>query len=128
MTKEEIFATVKEIAAEELDIDEAKIVPDAKIKEDLEADSLDVFEIMNELEDKFDIELDVEDGAETINDVVELVAKRLAVRKTKMRLGILFSGQGHKNKEWAVTCWLMRRFQRRWSRPVRRLNLISSSF
>ncbi|MCG4651098.1 acyl carrier protein, partial [Bifidobacterium longum] len=63
MTKEEIFATVKEIAAEELDIDEAKIVLDAKIKEDLEADSLDVFEIMNELEDKFDIELDVEDGA-----------------------------------------------------------------
>ena len=45
MTKEEIFATVKEIAAEELDIDEAKIVLDAKIKEDLEADSLDVFEI-----------------------------------------------------------------------------------
>ncbi|SDN24409.1 acyl carrier protein [Limosilactobacillus mucosae] len=81
MTKEEIFATVKEIAAEELDIDEAKIVPDVKIKEDLEADSLDVFEIMNELEDKFDIELDVEDGAETINDVVELVAKQLAAKE-----------------------------------------------
>lgn len=81
MTKEEIFATVKEIAAEELDIDEAKIVLDAKIKEDLEADSLDVFEIMNELEDKFDIELYVEDGAETINDVVELVAKQLAAKE-----------------------------------------------
>lgn len=81
MTKEEIFATVKGIAAEELDIDEAKIVLDAKIKEDLEADSLDVFEIMNELEDKFDIELDVEDGAETINDVVELVAKQLAAKE-----------------------------------------------
>lgn len=81
MTKEEIFATVKEIAAEELDIDEAKIVLDDKIKEDLEADSLDVFEIMNELEDKFDIELDVEDGAETINDVVELVAKQLAAKE-----------------------------------------------
>lgn len=81
MTKEEIFATVKEIAAEELDIDEAKIVLDAKIKEDLEADSLDVFEIMNELEDKFDIELDVEDGAETINGVVELVAKQLAAKE-----------------------------------------------
>ena len=81
MTKEEIFATVQEIAAEELDIDEAKIVLDAKIKEDLEADSLDVFEIMNELEVQFDIELDVEDGAETINDVVELVAKQLAAKE-----------------------------------------------
>ena len=79
MTKEEIFATVKEIAAEELDIDEAKIVLDAKIKEDLEADSLDVFEIMDELEGN--IELDVEDGAETINDVVELVAKQLAAKE-----------------------------------------------
>lgn len=36
---------------------------------------------MNELEDKFDIELDVEDGAETINDVVELVAKQLAAKE-----------------------------------------------
>ena len=81
MTKEEIFATVKEIAAEELDIDEAKIVPDAKIKEDLEADSLDVFEIMNELEDKFDIELDDDNAkAETISDVVDLVAKQLAAK------------------------------------------------
>lgn len=81
MTKEEIFATVKEIAAEELDIDEAKIVLDAKIKEDLEADSLDVFEIMNELEDKFDIELDDDNAkAETISDVVDLVAKQLAAK------------------------------------------------
>ena len=51
MTKEEIFATVQAIAAEELDIDQAKVTLDAKIKDDLNADSLDVFEIMNELED-----------------------------------------------------------------------------
>ena len=77
MTKEEIFATVKEIAAEELDIDEAKIVLDAKIKEDLEADSLDVFEIMNELEDSFDIQLDADEGIQTIGDVVDYVQKQL---------------------------------------------------
>ena len=81
MTKEEIFATVQDIAAEELDVAKDKITLDAKIKDDLNADSLDVFEIMNELEDKFDIELDVEDGAETINDVVELVAKQLAAKE-----------------------------------------------
>ena len=77
MTKEEIFATVQEIAAEELDIDEAKIVLDAKIKEDLEADSLDVFEIMNELEDSFDIQLDADEGIQTIGDVVDYVQKQL---------------------------------------------------
>ena len=67
MTKEEIFTTVQAIAAEELDIDQAKVTLDAKIKDDLNADSLDVFEIMNELEDKFEIELDVDEGV-TIGD------------------------------------------------------------
>lgn len=81
MTKEEVFETVKNVVVEELDVDEDQVTLDAKIKDDLEADSLDVFEIMNELEDKFDIELDVEDGAETINDVVELVAKQLAAKQ-----------------------------------------------
>lgn len=81
MTKEEVFETVKNVVVEELDVDEDQVTLDAKIKDDLEADSLDVFEIMNELEDKFDIELDVEDGAETINDVVELVAKQLAAKE-----------------------------------------------
>ncbi len=78
MTKEEIFATVQDIAAEELDVAKDKITLDAKIKDDLNADSLDVFEIMNELEDKFDIELDVDEGVTTIQDVVDFVAKQLA--------------------------------------------------
>lgn len=80
MTKEEIFATVQAIAAEELDIDQAKVTLDAKIKDDLNADSLDVFEIMNELEDKFEIELDVDEGVMTIQDVVDFVAKQLAAK------------------------------------------------
>ena len=80
MTKEEIFATVQAIAAEELDIDQAKVTLDAKIKDDLNADSLDVFEIMNELEDKFVIELDVDEGVTTIQDVVDFVAKQLAAK------------------------------------------------
>lgn len=80
MTKEEIFTTVQAIAAEELDIDQAKVTLDAKIKDDLNADSLDVFEIMNELEDKFEIELDVDEGVTTIQDVVDFVAKQLAAK------------------------------------------------
>lgn len=80
MTKEEIFATVQAIAAEELDIDQAKVTLAAKIKDDLNADSLDVFEIMNELEDKFEIELDVDEGVTTIQDVVDFVAKQLAAK------------------------------------------------
>lgn len=80
MTKEEIFYTVQDIAAEELDVEKDKITLDAKIKDDLNADSLDVFEIMNELEDKFDIELDVDEGVTTIQDVVDFVEKQLAAK------------------------------------------------
>ena len=77
MTKEEVFETVKNVVVEELDVDEDQVTLDAKIKDDLEADSLDVFEIMNELEDKFDIQLDVEEGIETIGEVVDFVKKQL---------------------------------------------------
>lgn len=77
MTKEEIFNNVKEITVDELDVDEGKVTLDAKIKDDLNADSLDVFEIMNELEDKFDIELDADEGIETVEDVVDFVKKQL---------------------------------------------------
>ena len=58
MTKEQIFNDVKQITVDELDVDADKITMDANIHDDLDADSLDVFEIMNELEDKYDIELD----------------------------------------------------------------------
>ncbi len=76
MTKEEIFDTVKTITVDELDVDEDRVTMNARIKDDL-ADSLDVFEIMNELEDKFEIELDADEGIETISDVVDFVKKQL---------------------------------------------------
>ena len=81
MTKEEIIKTVQSIAADELDTDADKISMNTSIQNDLNADSLDVFEIMNELEDKFDIELDDDNAkAETISDVVDLVTKQLAAK------------------------------------------------
>lgn len=80
MTKNEIFETVKNITVEQLDVDVSKITLDTKIKDDLDADSLDIFEIMNELEDKFDIELDTDDSVETIGDVVDFVEKQLAAK------------------------------------------------
>ena len=77
MTKEEIFDTVKTITVDELDVDEKRVTMNARIKDDLDADSLEVFESMNELEDKFEIELDADEGIETISDVVDFVKKQL---------------------------------------------------
>ena len=78
MSEEEIFATVKKIAVEELDVEEDQVTMEANIKDDLEADSLDLFEIVNELEDEYDIELDADENTKTVADVVALVQKQLA--------------------------------------------------
>lgn len=78
MSEAEIFETVKKIAAEELDVEADQVTMEANIKDDLEADSLDLFEIVNELEDEYDIELDADENTKTVADVVALVQKQLA--------------------------------------------------
>lgn len=77
MTEAEIFDKVKEIVVDQLDVDEADVTLAADIKEDLDADSLDVFEIMNELEDDLDIKLEVDENVKTIQDVVNYVKKEV---------------------------------------------------
>lgn len=68
----DVFEQVKSIIADRLDVDEEKVVLEASFKDDLEADSLDVVELVMELEDEFDIEIADED-AENINTVGDAV-------------------------------------------------------
>lgn len=81
MTKEEILKDVQEIAQDELDVEPEKITMDTNIKEDLGADSLDLFEILNELEDKYDIELDADDSIQTISQLVDFVKDQMDKQK-----------------------------------------------
>lgn len=81
MTKEEILKDVQEIAQDELDVEPEKITMDTNIKEDLDADSLDLFEILNELEDKYDIELDADDSIQTISKLVDFVKDQMDKQK-----------------------------------------------
>ena len=81
MTKEEILKDVQEIAQVELDVEPEKITMDTNIKEDLDADSLDLFEILNELEDKYDIELDADDSIQTISQLVDFVKDQMDKQK-----------------------------------------------
>lgn len=67
------FDRVKKIIVERLGVDEAQITPEASFKEDLGADSLDVVELVMELEDEFDLEISDEE-AEKVNKVGEVVA------------------------------------------------------
>jgi acyl carrier protein len=66
------FDRVKKIIVDRLGVDESKITPEASFKEDLGADSLDVVELVMELEDEFDMEISDED-AEKISTVGEVV-------------------------------------------------------
>ncbi|MBG9982152.1 acyl carrier protein [Aerococcaceae bacterium DSM 111020] len=68
-----VFDKVKEIIAEELGIDEGTITLETNFQEDLEADSLDLFQVISELEDEFDITIDTEEGLETVSDLVKFI-------------------------------------------------------
>lgn len=77
MTEEQIFEKVREIAADQLEVEQDDIKLTSNIKDDLDADSLDFFEIMNELEDAFDIKLESDEDVATIDNVVKYVKKQL---------------------------------------------------
>ena len=77
MTEAEVLKKVQDIVVEQLDVDVDGVTLTADIKDDLDADSLDVFEIMNELEDDLDIKLEADENIKTIQDVVTYVKKEL---------------------------------------------------
>ena len=81
MTDEEIFNKVKEIIVAQTGEDESAVTAQSNIKDDLNADSLDVFEVINELEDEFDIKIESEEGIETVQDLVDFVKKQLAAKE-----------------------------------------------
>lgn len=66
------FERVKNIIVEQLDVDAAEVVPTASFRDDLGADSLDVAELIMELEDNFGLEISDEE-AEKISKVQEVV-------------------------------------------------------
>lgn len=68
----DVFEKVKKIVIDRLNVDESKVSLEASFKEDLGADSLDVVELVMELEDEFDLEISDED-AEKITTVGEVV-------------------------------------------------------
>jgi len=72
MTEQEIFEKVKKIIVDRLGVDESEVTPEASFKDDLGADSLDVVELVMELEDEFELEISDEE-AEKINTVGEVV-------------------------------------------------------
>lgn len=69
----ETFEEIKAIIVDLLGVDESKITPEARFREDLEADSLDLVELIMAFEDKFGGEISDED-AQKITTVGEAIA------------------------------------------------------
>lgn len=70
------FEKIQDIIVEELGVEKEEVKLETNIQEDLEADSLDLFQIINEIEDKFDVKIETEDGITTVKDLVEYVEKQ----------------------------------------------------
>jgi len=75
----DVFEEVKEIIVDLLGVDESKVTPEARFREDLEADSLDLVELIMALEDKFGQEISDEDAQKitTVGEAVKYIEARM---------------------------------------------------
>lgn len=73
-----ILEKVKAILVEELDVEEENIKLESKIKDDLGADSLDLFELISKIEDELDITIDEDDYGKlvTVGDIVNYITDK----------------------------------------------------
>ena len=67
-----MLARVKEIIEEQLNLENVEITEETRFKEDLEVDSLDLFELVMALEEEYDVEIPSDDLANinTVEDVI----------------------------------------------------------
>ena len=79
MERAQALDTFKEVAAEVLSVDPDQVTETARFKEDLDADSLDLVELVMGLEERFDIEVPEEDleGVTTVGQAVDLVLAKV---------------------------------------------------
>ena len=79
MDREEIFAKVKALIVEQLGVDEDKVALEANFREDLEADSLDLVELIMAFEEEFGGEISDEEAQEitTVGQAVDYLAKHI---------------------------------------------------
>jgi acyl carrier protein len=75
MTREEVFSLIRAHLADELEVDPARIEDGTRFREDLEADSLDLYTLVQELEDSYGVKMSDEEAARirTVGQAVDFV-------------------------------------------------------
>jgi acyl carrier protein len=76
--RDQVMAKVREHLSAELEVDAARIQPETRFRDDLDADSLDLYELVMELEDTYGVTVSEEEAAriETVADAVDFVLER----------------------------------------------------
>lgn len=84
---EQMIEEIQNVVMKQLGIDRAQVEPDADLKVDLGADSLDMVEIAMTLEEKLSLggNDDSMEGVQTVGDLYEAVEKRLAALNTEAK-------------------------------------------
>ena len=82
MERDEALTALREVAVEVLSVERDVVTEDARFKEDLDADSLDLVELVMGLEERFDISVPEEDleGVATVGHAVDLVMNKVAAK------------------------------------------------
>jgi acyl carrier protein len=82
MERDEALTALREVAVEVLSVDATAVTEDARFKEDLDADSLDLVELVMGLEERFDISVPEEDleDVTTVGHAVNLVLAKVAAK------------------------------------------------
>ncbi len=75
----QVQARLRKIVAEQLSVDEEDVVPEASFIEDLNADSLDLVELIMTLEEEFNIKISDEDAEkiQTVQDAMDYLQEHL---------------------------------------------------
>ena len=78
MNRDEVLDLVRDHLAEELEVEPSRIGEETRFKEDLDADSLDLYELVMELEDRYGIAVSEEQAAriKTVGDAVAFVLEQ----------------------------------------------------
>ena len=79
-SREEVYEQVREILVERLDIDEADVTEEASLRDDLKADSLDLVELIMDLEERFGVKISDDEAQQigTVGEAVDFISKASA--------------------------------------------------
>ena len=78
-----VFETIRDILADQLSIDPETLTPETDMLNDLDADSLDVVDVVMSLEDEFGIEIpdDAIEGMRLVGDLVKYVEENAEIEE-----------------------------------------------